>query len=942
MTVGHIWPAGKITERVRSTTACRERTIVKGVRRDFNFILGICLVALVFLPVLVGFVWTPYEPSAMDITAKSMPPSLSHWFGTDYFGRDVFSRVMEGARMTFLVGAASIAIGAGIGIFVGALTGYFGGPLDELLMRVNDGLASFPSVLLALVLVSVFGSGKYMIIVALGIVFIPSFARVARSEFIAQKERDYVKNAKLMGAGALRIMFVHILPNTRGILLSAVTIGFNNAVLAEAGLSYLGIGTQPTDVSLGRMLAEAQGYLMKAPWFALAPGLTIVLTVLGFSLISESLGKTGAVRKAVKKVKHKSSRPVNAKSGDAKDKTADVTEEGAGQSVGVINGKESVVGRGTETVSSGDTVLEPRLADDILLRAEHMTVAFHEDGEWDEVVKDANFTIRKGEILGVVGESGSGKSMTALAVMGLLKEHGRITQGRLFFDDKELTTLSPEEYRALRGCEMSMVFQEPMTSLNPVFTVGKQMEEMLKLHPEFLLSEAADTEQSGGTDESIQPMNRKANDRKEMYKRVVLQALRDAGLKEPEQLYGKYPHELSGGMRQRVMIAMAMILRPKLLIADEPTTALDATIQAKILKLLKEINEKHGISILFISHDLNIIRRMCDRVIVMCKGEMVEQGSVRQIFEAPQQDYTKKLLHAALGELGGIAEKEQPNQQCVVSEREEIKSAGAAETLEKGQTAGESENVSVKSGHIIELDGVNVFYKEKKKRLFGPEGRKHAVKDVTLHVREGEILGIVGESGCGKSSLAKAIVGLQAQVEGEIRLGTGTPQMVFQDPYGSLNPSKRIGWLLQEPLRLACPEMTEEEREKRVDEILTKVDLPLRYKKRFPSELSGGQRQRVAIALALVLNRNLIVLDEPVSALDVTVQEQILELLLRLRREEGLSYIFISHDMQVIRRVCDYVCVMYQGEIVENAKTEQIFETPQHAYTKKLIEAALY
>lgn len=863
---------------------------MKGLRRDFNFILGICLVALVFLPVLVGFVWTPYEPGAMDITAKSMPPSLSHWFGTDYFGRDVFSRVMEGARMTFLVGAASIAIGAGIGIFVGALTGYFGGPVDELLMRVNDGLASFPSVLLALVLVSVFGSGKYMIIVALGIVFVPSFARVARSEFITQKERDYVKNAKLMGAGPLRIMFVHILPNTRGILLSAITIGFNNAVLAEAGLSYLGIGTQPTDVSLGRMLADAQGYLMKAPWFALAPGLTIVLTVLGFSLISESLGKTGAVRKALKKSKDKA----------AKAKNVEV---------------EETVKKVAVTMS------DPGTEDSILLRAEHMTVAFHEDGAWDEVVKDADFTIHKGEILGVVGESGSGKSMTALAIMGLLKEHGRITEGQLIFDGKELTALSPEEYRALRGCEMSMVFQEPMTSLNPVFTVGKQMEEMLKLHPEFCYADAESKE--GWIEENRDGkqalvsgnVKRKRSELNERNKQIVLQALRDAGLKEPEQLYGKYPHELSGGMRQRVMIAMAMILRPKLLIADEPTTALDVTIQAKILKLLKEINQKYGISILFISHDLNIIRKMCDRVIVMCKGEIVEQGNVEQIFEAPQQDYTKKLLHAALGELGGAEGKMQRQD--------------------------ESEN-AVKAGHIIELDAVNVFYKEKKAGLFSTAGRKHAVKDVTLHVREGEILGIVGESGSGKSSLAKAIVGLQAQVEGEIRLGTGTPQMVFQDPYGSLNPSKRIGWLLQEPLRLACPEMTEEEREKRVDEILTKVDLPLRYKKRFPSELSGGQRQRVAIALALVLNRKLIVLDEPVSALDVTVQEQILELLLRLRREEGLSYIFISHDMQVIRRVCDYVCVMYQGEIVENAKTEQIFEVPQHAYTKKLIEAALY
>ena len=901
---------------------------MKGLRRDFNFILGICLVALVFLPVLVGFVWTPYEPSAMDITAKSMPPSLSHWFGTDYFGRDVFSRVMEGARMTFLVGAASIAIGAGIGIFVGALTGYFGGPLDELLMRVNDGLASFPSVLLALVLVSVFGSGKYMIIVALGIVFIPSFARVARSEFIAQKERDYVKNAKLMGAGPCRIMFVHILPNTRGILLSAITIGFNNAVLAEAGLSYLGIGTQPTDVSLGRMLAEAQGYLMKAPWFALAPGLTIVLTVLGFSLISESLGKTGAVRKAVKKSKVKRAKAENAKE-------ACVANKDAGKNAQETGGGEE----------------NPISADDILLRAENMTVAFHEDGAWDEVVKDASFAIRKGEILGVVGESGSGKSMTALGIMGLLKEHGRITEGQLFFDGKELTALAPEEYRALRGCEMSMVFQEPMTSLNPVFTVGKQMEEMLRLHPEFVCETEATPDSSCNGEAAYEvktvaleqeTVRRTRKEQKSIYRQTVLQALRDAGLKEPEQLYGKYPHELSGGMRQRVMIAMAMILRPKLLIADEPTTALDVTIQAKILKLLKEINEKYGISILFISHDLNIIRRMCDRVLVMCKGEIVEQGSVEQIFEAPQQDYTKKLLHAALGELEDAKYRKKLYASAKNAEAE------SSEQLTKIQTGFDAEpDTGVKSGHIIELDAVNVFYKEKqkvqaRKGLFAPSGRKHAVKDVTLHVREGEILGIVGESGSGKSSLAKAIVGLQAQVEGEIRLGTGTPQMVFQDPYGSLNPSKRIGWLLEEPLRLACPEMTREEREQRVDEILTKVDLPLRYKKRFPSELSGGQRQRVAIALALVLNRKLIVLDEPVSALDVTVQEQILELLLRLRREEGLSYIFISHDMQVIRRVCDYVCVMYQGEIVETAKTEQIFEAPQHAYTKKLIEAALF
>ncbi len=260
---------------------------------DFNFILGIVLISFVLLLVLVGLFYTPYDPNAMDITSKNLPPSLNHLFGTDYMGRDILSRVMEGAKTTFFIGIATVAIGAVVGTLVGAVTGYYGGILDEVLMRINDGVASFPSILLALVMVSILGTGKYNIILALGIIFIPSFARVVRSEFIAQKQLDYVRNAKLMGAGDLRIMFVHILPNTKSIILSAVTVGFNNAVLAEAGMSYLSLGVQPPDASLGRMLSEAQTYLFNAPWFALAPGFIIVITVLGFSLINERGIKNG-------------------------------------------------------------------------------------------------------------------------------------------------------------------------------------------------------------------------------------------------------------------------------------------------------------------------------------------------------------------------------------------------------------------------------------------------------------------------------------------------------------------------------------------------------------------------------------------------------------------------------------------------------------------------
>ncbi len=847
------------------------------------------------LPVITGFFWMPYDPSEMDIGAKSVGPCLQHLFGTDYFGRDIFSRVLEGARMTFLVGAASIGIGATAGIFIGALTGYFGGPVDDILMRVNDALASFPSVLLALVLVSIFGSGKYMIILTLGIVFIPSFARVARGEFIAQKKKDYVKNAMLMGAGPLRIMFLHILPNTKAILLSAVTIGFNNAVLAEAGLSYLSIGAQPTDVSLGRMLSEAQGYLMTAPWFALAPGLTIVITVLGCSLISESLAKTGVP--TAKKHKKK-------KQGVA------AVLEGQQQEQAVEIPSEALLKKYCKTVT------EP-----VLLEVRNLTVGFFEENAWDYVVKNASFTVRRGEVLGIVGESGSGKSMTALAVMGLLKKQGKITSGTMDFNGRELTTISAEEYQRIRGFELSMVFQEPMTSLNPLLTVGYQVEEMLRLHG--LVD--ANSYDEGKTEDMEQKSTRHSAEFYRRCKERTLAALQEAGLKDPTIIYDKYPHELSGGMRQRVMIAMAMICNPKLLIADEPTTALDVTIQAKILKLLKQMNRKHGTSIIFISHDLNIIRKMCDRVVVMYHGEMIEQGSAEKVFAEPQHEYTVKLLHAALGEKSRKPAAEYGD--ACFSEDGDLRDASSA-------------SLGRQQPHMLDLQHVNVYYPEKSKKLFIPAGRKQVVEDVTLHVRSGEILGLVGESGCGKSSLAKAIVGLQSIVEGQILLGTNHPQMVFQDPYGSLNPSKKISWLLEEPLRMSCTSMTKEEREKRVDEILNKVDLPLRYRNRYPADLSGGQRQRVAIAIALILNQKLIILDEPVSALDVTVQEQILELLLRLRDTEDLSYLFISHDMKVIRHICDYVCVMYQGRIVEHARTEEIFTNPQNDYTKKLIQAA--
>ncbi|MDE7327087.1 MAG: ABC transporter ATP-binding protein [Lachnospiraceae bacterium] len=517
------------------------------------------------------------------------------------------------------------------------------------------------------------------------------------------------------------------------------------------------------------------------------------------------------------------------------------------------------------------------------------------------VTQGVSLHVNPGEAVGIVGESGSGKSVSMLASVGLLSGGGRIVEGsvRFLHGEKyiELNTLGQKELNEVRGDEISMIFQEPMTSLNPLMSVGHQVEEMLVLHTDC-----------------------EAGERREK----VLAMLKEAGLSDVEALYGKYPHQLSGGMRQRVMIAMAMILRPKLLIADEPTTALDVTVQAKILKLLKKFQTEYGTAILLISHDLGVIKSVCSRAVVMCGGRVVEQGGVENLFGQPKEDYTKKLLAAALGKENVLRQ---------------------AHTQNSGEV-------------VVRVTDYSVFYEEKaQKTKRGAEGdcdmaakksglsallckktRREVVKHVSFELYAGEIVGIVGESGCGKSTLAKALAGLNPLTGGTAFISCSQPQMVFQDPYGSLNPTKTIGWLLTEPLRLHHVG-TKEEQRRAACEMLDKVGLGAEYYSRYPGTLSGGQRQRVAIAMAIMLRRRFILLDEPVSALDVTVQEQILVLLVKLQKEFGLTYLFISHDMNVIHRICDRVFVMYGGEIVESGEALQIFDNPKHPYTKKLLGA---
>lgn len=518
-----------------------------------------------------------------------------------------------------------------------------------------------------------------------------------------------------------------------------------------------------------------------------------------------------------------------------------------------------------------------------LLRVENLKICFPQEDSWKTVVEGVSFTVNEGEIVGIVGESGSGKSMTSLSIMRLLAKDAQASCGKILFQGKDMLTLSQKELEAVRGNEIAMVFQEPMTSLNPVLTIGTQLEEVYGIHK---------------------------NDKIE-YKQEILEMLTQVGLKGSEELLKQYPHQLSGGMRQRVMIAMAMLLKPKLLIADEPTTALDVTVQTQILNLIQNLNKEYGTSILLISHDLGIIKKYCSRAIVMNEGKIVEKDTVHNLFYHPKEEYTKKLLEAV------------PSLKM------------------KHQFSKPTEKVGKESNtpNILQVENLSVSYSNKK-GLFGKKQTKEIVKNASLQVKAGEIVGIVGESGSGKTTLSKAILGLNHITAGSVVMEEKRPSMVFQDPYSSLNPSKKVGWIVEEPLRVIGG-YTKKERKRKVEEMLVQVGLSVEYKERYIWQLSGGQRQRVSIAAAFISNVKFIVLDEPVSALDVTIQAQILKLLLELRERYDLSYLFISHDLNVVYQLCDRIYIMNQGELIEHGTTEEIFTAPKKEYTKKLLSSIL-
>ena len=552
-----------------------------------------------------------------------------------------------------------------------------------------------------------------------------------------------------------------------------------------------------------------------------------------------------------------------------------------------------------------------------IVSVDHLRVEFATDGGTVVGVEDVSFTIAPGETLCVVGESGSGKSVTSLSLMRLVEfGGGTITEGALNFVRADGSTLdvaaaSAEVMGAVRGNEIGMIFQEPMTALNPVFTIERQLTDGLMLHKR--LGQQAATARA-------------------------LDLLKSVRIPEPERRLKQYPHELSGGMRQRVVIAMAMACEPKLLIADEPTTALDVTIQAEILALINRLKRENGMAVLFITHDMAVVAQMADRVVVMYKGRIVETGTVTQIFENPREDYTKALL-AAVPKLGEMKGKSAPERMRLIGD-EADRAAFAAPIPRKPET-------------LLEVKNLTTRFPVKGGILRRTVAQVHAVEDVSFSINVGETLALVGESGCGKSSCGRSILRLIEPASGEVWIGgrdigalnhhdlrraRADMQMVFQDPFASLNPYRRLWAQVAEPIQ-NFGLLRGAELEARVLQLFDRVRLPRDFKNRYPHELSGGQRQRVAIARALALNPKLIVADEAVSALDVSVQAQVLNLMMELQEDLGLSYLFISHDMAVVERIAHNVGVMYLGRIVEIGPRAAVFDNPSHPYTKSLLSA---
>ena len=851
-------------------------------------------------------VWPPVRYSYDTIvfglpTPAPSPPSTRNWLGTDDQARDVTARLIYGFRISVLFGLVLTLVSSVIGVGAGAVQGYFGGWLDLIFQRFIEMWSGLPTLYLLIILASVVTPSFWWLLGFMLLFSWMALVGVVRAEFLRARNLDYVRAARALGVGNPRIIARHVLPNAMVAALTFLPFITSGAVVTLTALDFLGFGLPPGSPSLGELLKQGKDNL-QAPWLGFAAFFVIAVMLSLLVFIGEAVRDAFDPRKTFAPESADDAEGVSAALADepgdsAGTGAATVVPEAAADAGTRSTTMAQEAGSAAETVSgtvapaaAGTAPGAVRGAGTALLSIDDLGVRFGAGAGAVEAVDGVSLTIRKGETVALVGESGSGKSATALSVLQLLPypaaSHPR---GSIRFQGTELLGSSPRDLQEIRGDRIAMIFQEPMTSLNPLHSIARQIGETLKLHKG--LDGAAATERT-------------------------LELLRLVGIAEPERRLGAYPHELSGGQRQRVMIAMALANEPDLLIADEPTTALDVTIQAQLLELLVDLQRRLGMAILFITHDMAIVRRLADRLCIMRRGKIVEAGATADVMERPQHPYTRHLLAAT--------------------------PKGAPTPPDTG------------GAPLAACDDLKVWYPIKAGILRRTVDHVRAVDGISMELHPGQTVGVVGESGSGKTTLGMALLRLTGsnglvrfdgrEIQGlrsrALRPLRRDMQVVFQDPYGSLNPRLSVAQIIEEGLVVHGLGRTAEERDALIVEALREVELEPEARHRYPHEFSGGQRQRVAIARAMVLKPRFVVLDEPTSALDVSVQAQIVALLRRLQAQHRCAYLFISHDLKVVRAMSHHVLVVHRGVVVEQGPAAAIFEAPRHEYTKELVAAA--
>jgi len=839
-----------------------------------------------------------------------------HVLGTDRTGNDVLWQALKSVRTAWVIGSLTTVAMLPPALILGIAAGYFKGWIDDVIQYVYTTLTSIPGVLLiaACVLMmqvyidthpGLFPTAAqradlrlFLLCMILGLTGWAGLCRLLRAEALKLRELEYVQAARAFGISNWRIMARHLLPNLMHIVLITVVLEFSGLVLYEAVLSYLGIGVDPSMNSFGSMIEKSRFEMSRDPmiwWNLLAAFLFMLALVLAANLFAD------AVRDAFDP-RSRMFRPRRLKPGaaviapDAQPAPAHHAKANVDANVDA-HGQPPVL-----DVSELDVVIDTGQA-------------------WRHAVQGLALTVHRGETFALVGESGSGKSMTALALMRLLPEALRITRGEIELEGAELNSLSESSMRAVRGGRIGMIFQEPGTSLNPVLRIGDQLIEAIVTHTNLRGASA---------------------------RARAVQWLQRVGIPEPEQRIDDYPFQFSGGQKQRIMIAIALAAEPALLIADEPTTALDVTVQAQVLALLRDIQQELGMAVLLITHDLAVVRDVADTVALMRFGEIVETAPADQFFNAPRHPYALELF-AAIPTFAKRGKRLTPT-------TNEVAQAGqvGSEASSRVQVLNTAQ---ASDPPVLVVERLAVAYPIRRGLLRRQVGVNQAVQEVSFSLRRGETLALVGASGCGKTTVAKTLLRLldsTAQIHGTARLGghglleaSGQTlrelrrriQIVFQDPFASLDPRMRVRAILHEGIAALRPEWSLQQQAERISQLLTRVGLPADAGDRYPHEFSGGQRQRIAIARALAVEPEVLILDEPTSALDVSVQAQILDLLTDLQRETGMAYLFITHNFSVVEYLADFVAVMVQGSIVEIGDAAQVLLSPINAVTRELLAA---